>query len=387
LGRTAPIQVHAFLSRSGYEASVHGDAAVKRLFESARLVGIAVPAVNAEGASSVDLKIAGSWAGDRPNILGTAQLHSVYAQVRGVNGPVSIAKASLTLGDQSVTVLNLNASAANAVWHGSLRIPRACALPPCQFQFNLHIHELSASGLNHYFNPALEKKSWYKFLSIGDDHPRYLLQARAQGTISIDKLLLGNATCTNFSSDLSLDQGRVTLSALNGEVLGGTISGVWEANFNAKPPKYTGNGNLENVSLEEIADLMHDRWVAGTATAKYDFSTAGWSLRDLVSSANLDADFSITDSSFPHVVLTSSSGPLHAKTFLGGMRLDQGEFSLAEAKLETANRVYTVSGTASLSGELNLRIGTEGTPGFIVSGTVLETRVSANPTTAASLKP
>jgi AsmA-like C-terminal region/AsmA family len=388
LGRIAPIQVHALLSRSGYQASVHGDAAVKRLFESARVVGMAVPAVNAEGASSIDLKIAGSWSGDRPSILGTAQLHSVYAQVRGVNGPVSIARASLTLGDQSVTVLNLNASAANAVWHGWLRIPRACAAPPdCQFQFNLHTQELSASGLNHYFNPALEKKSWYKFLSIGDDHPRYLLQARAQGKISIDKLLLGNATCTNFSSILSLDQGRVTLSGLNGEVLGGTISGVWEANFNPKPPKYTGSGNFENVSLEEVADLMHDRWVAGTGTVKYDFSTAGWNLRDLVSSANLDADFSITDSSFPHVVLTSTSGPLRAETFVGSLRLDEGEVSIEDAKLETANSVYTVSGTASLSGELNLRIGTEGSPGFIISGTVLETRVSANPTTAASLKP
>src|SRR5262249_44606831 len=157
---------------------------------------------------------------------------------------------------------------------------------------------------------ALEKKSWYRFLSIGDNHPRYLLQARAEGKISIDRLLLGNATCTNFSSNLSLDQGRVTLSGLNGEVLGGAISGVWEASFNAKPPKYTGSGNLENVSLEDASELMHDRWVAGTGTAKYEFSTAGWNLRDLLSSAKLDADFSITDSSFPHVVLTTTSGPL-----------------------------------------------------------------------------
>src|SRR5262249_55243158 len=152
----------------------------------------------------------------------------------------------------------------------------------------------------------------------------------------------------------------------------GTISGVWEASFNAKPPKYSGSGNLENLSLEDVSDLMHDGWVAGTGTAKYEFSTAGWDLRDLLNAANLNADFSIAHSSFPHVVLTSSSGPLRAESFLGSLRLDKGEFSIEDAKLETTNGVYTVSGTASLSGELNLRMGTEGTSGFIVSGTVLE---------------
>lgn len=388
LGRTTPIQVHAFFSRSGYNATVRGDAAVKRLLQSARAIGIGVPSVNAEGASMIDLKIAGSWNGERPIVLGTAQLHSVYAQVRGVNGPVSIAKATVVLGDDSVRVQNLSASAANAVWHGSLRIPRPCLAPrDCQVQFNLHADELSASGLNSYFNPALQKKSWYKFLSIDDDQPRYLLQARAQGKVSVDRLMLGNTLCMRFSSDLILDEGRVTLSGSKGEVLGGNISGNWEANFAAKPPTYTGSGNLENVSLEEVSDLMHDGWIAGTGTAKYDFQAAGWTLRDVLDSAELNADFSLIDSSFAHVVLTRTSGPLQAGNFSGTLRLRQSEFSFEDSKLETANSVYTVSGTASLSGELNLRLAAEGTPGFMLSGTVSQTRVSTNPTTAASLTP
>jgi hypothetical protein len=358
------------------------------LLQSARILGIPAPPVNADGGSTVDLSIAGTWSGDRPKLLGTAQLHSVLAQVRGINGPISIANANLILNDDEVRVLNLSASAAETTWHGSMRIPRPCATPPdCQFQFNLHAAELSASALNKYFNPALQKKSWYKFLSFNQDQPRYLLRAVASGKIGIDKLLLGNTTCSHFTGDLRLNEGRVTLSGVGGEVLEGAFSGNWEADFNAKPPEYKGTGNLDGISLGDVSELMHDGWIDGTGETQYEFTAAGSNLRDLLDSADLSARFSISDGIFPHVVLTSESGPLRAHSFSGGVRVHEGELLFQDAKLDTAHGVYIVSGTASLAGELNLKMATEGTPGFMVSGTVIETRVSTNPTTAASLKP
>jgi hypothetical protein len=387
MGRSSPLQVHALISRSGYEAVVRGDAGITRLLQSASILGLPAPAVNVEGASTVDFKISGSWNGERPAILGTAQLHAVYAQVRGLNRPLSIAKANLSLGADSVWVVNLNASAADANWQGWLRIPRPCANPAdCEFQFNLHADEVSTASLNSYFNPALLKRSWYKFLSL-DNRPRFLMQARASGKISIDKLLLGGTPCSHFTTGLRLDRGRVTLSGLNGKILGGTVAGDWEANFNPRPPKYAGKGGFEGVSLDHVADLMHDGWVAGSGDAKYEFTAIGWNLRDLLSTAELNAEFSISDSSFPHIVLTSTSGPLGGKTFSGNIGLHEGQISISDAKLVSRNSVYTISGTASLAGDLNLKIAAEGMPGFVVSGTVLETRVTTNPTTAASLKP
>jgi hypothetical protein len=388
LGRVKPLQVHASLSMSGYEASFRGDAGIKRLLQSARILGIPAPPVNADGGATLDLGIAETWSGDRPKLLGTAQLHSVQAQVRGINGPISIANASLILNNDEVRVLNLSASAAETTWHGSMRIPRPCATPTdCQFQFNLHAAELSASALNRYFNPALQKKSWYKFLSFNQDQPRYLLRAVASGKIGIDRLHLGNTTCSNFTSDLRLNEGRVTLSGVSGEVLEGAISGNWEANFNAKPPEYNGTGNLDGISLGEVSELMHDGWIDGTGHAQYEFTAAGGKLRDLLDSADLSAQFSVWDGIFPHVVLTNQSGPLRAHSFSGGIRMHEGELLFHDAKLDTAHGVYNLSGTASLAGELNLKMANEGAPGFLVSGTIIETRVSANPTTAASLKP
>jgi hypothetical protein len=388
LGRTKPVQVHASISMSGYDLSFRGDAGIRRLLQSARLIGIPAPPVNADGGATVDLGIAGTWSGDRPRALGTAQLHSVQARVLGIDEPIRVASANLALNADEVKVSNLSAAVANTTWHGSLRIPRPCAAPPdCRFQFNLHTAELSAGDLNAYFNPSLQNKSWYRFLSFKADQPRYLLRAVADGKIAIDKLQLGNTTCSHFTADLRLDQGRMILSDVSGEMLEGTISGDWVANFNANPPQYQGSGALDGISLGKVSEWMHDGWIDGTGEAQYEFTAAGNHIRDLLDSADLSADFSVSDGVFPHVVLTSQSGPLRASRFSGSVRMHERELLFDDAKLDTAHGVYILSGTASLTGDLNLKMAVEGTSGFLVSGTVVETRVSANPTTAASLKP
>ena len=387
-GKGSSLQVRSSVSRSGYEGSIRGDARIRPLLQLARVVAIPVPAVNADGNSTVDLRISGPWNGTRPTITGSAQLHSVYAQVRGLNAQLNISRASLNLSEDSVKVSNFTAEAADTTWHGSLRIPRPCANPAsCTLEFNLRAAKLSAAGLNQYLNPALHKKSWYRFLDLGQDQPGYLTQARASGTVAIGQLMLGKTPCANFSASLRLEKGRLSLSGITGEVLDGSVSGDWEANFNANPPAYKGSGTAQGVSLAQVSGLMQDNWIEGSADAKYQFAGSGRSLRELFSSADLSAEFSVADGVFPHVALTKNSGPLRAQSFSGSAQMHSGEISFRDAELETARRVYSLSGTASLAGALNLRISSEGVPGYLVSGTILETRVSASPTTAASLKP
>jgi hypothetical protein len=387
-GKGSSLQIRSSVSRSGYEGSIRGEAHIRELLQLARVVAVPVPAVNADGNSSVDLRIAGAWDGARPAITGSAQLRSVYAQVRGLNGPLNISRASMNLSEDSVKVSNLTAEAADATWHGSLRIPRPCANPAsCALEFNLHTAKLSAAGLNQYLNAALQKKSWYRFLGLGEDQPGYLMQARASGTVAIEQLMLGNTPCSNFSATLRLDKGRISLSSITGEVLDGSISGDWEANFNASPPEYKGSGTAQGITLAQVSELMQNNWIEGAADARYEFAASGRSLRELLASADMGTQFSISDSVFPHVALTKGSGPLRAQSFSGTAQMHDGEISFRDAELETARRVYSLSGTASLAGALNLRISSEGAPGYSVSGTILETRVSASPTTAAALKP
>jgi hypothetical protein len=200
-------------------------------------------------------------------------------------------------------------------------------------------------------------------------------------------LTLGKTVCSRFSADLKLDGDQVTLANLQGDVLNGHASGEWKADFSRKPPEYLGSGSLEGIELAQVAELMHDGWIQGTGSAKYDFSASGWVLQDLLDSAELKASFAVNDGGFPHIVFTSRSGPLHAAEFSGDLRLHEGKFLFDDANLETTAGVYRVSGTASLAGALELKISSESSAGYNVTGTLLKTRVTSIPTAEAELKP
>jgi hypothetical protein len=388
-GKPGPLMGEATLTRAGYAASANGDTGLKRLLQVARTLGLPAPTTAAEGPANVKLNISGSWAeGDRPLVTGSAHLRSVRAQVRGLNAPIEVLTADLTVDRDTVIVQNFSAKAAEATWHGSMHIPRPCPSPSaCQVQFKLHTAELNASSLNSLLNPALRSTSWYKFLSLGNDQPSYLLQARASGKITIDKLAIGKSECSHFASDLSLEGGTLALSGFRGQFLDGTVTGDWEADFAGKPAKYSGSGNFEQVSLTDVAELMHDGWIDGSGDAKYEFKTSGNNFEELLSSADLTASFRLSGGSFPHVVLNSESGPLRVEDFSGDIHFKDGAFSFQEAKLTSGSEVYTVSGTASVNGALNMRAVTENAGGFALSGTFLRTRVSAIPSAEASLKP
>jgi hypothetical protein len=109
----------------------------------------------------------------------------------------------------------------------------------------------------------------------------------------------------------------------------------------------------------------------------------------LLEAAHVSGTFVVKDGFFPHLVLSPGSAALYAASFSGRLALANSRISFGGTKLETANGIYTLSGTASLAGTLNLKMTSEGASGYMISGTVAKTQVSPipNPPTRASLKP
>lgn len=391
LGKPAPLLTQVVFSRTGYKLTVHGDAGVKRLLQAARSIGLASPAFAAEGSSTVNLMVAGNWSSGKPaRALGSVELHGVTARVRGVNAPLQIGKAGVLLTEDSVRVQNLRGSAAGATWHGSMQIPRTCdAADDCSIQFNLSADRLSAAGLNEYLNPNARKRSWYKmFTSAGEPVP-YLLQARATGKLAIERLRLGTVLCERFAGDVDLRGGKLAVSNIRGDVLGGTAGGSLNADFAAKVPLYSGHGSLDSVSLSQVADLMHDGWIEGTGNSDFQFKAAGATIQDAIASADLQADFTVQDGIFPHILLTAGSTPLRADDFSGTLLLRKGGISLEDAKLINSSGVSSVSGTASLDGNLDFKLAAENASSYAITGTLVKTRVAPvkTPATQAALKP
>ena len=94
---------------------VVGDAQIRKLLQVARAIGLSALQPTADGVAKVDLQISGSWSAFTPPLaLGSAQLQSVHAEMRGLNEPVEIASASLLLAPNKITASKVTASVATS---------------------------------------------------------------------------------------------------------------------------------------------------------------------------------------------------------------------------------------------------------------------------------
>ena len=391
LGRPAPTVVRGWASRSGYSFAVRGDAQLQRLLQVARTVGIPAPQTAAEGLAKIDLQIAGGWSGFvAPRAVGKAQLRSIRAEVRGLNTPVEIAAANLTLAPDLISVQNLTATIADTLWQGSLTLPRPCAAPEsCSVHFDLHADEIATDRLNQLINPHVRKQPWYGFLSSSAPGVPYLLTVHAVGKLTADHVVVRKLVGNRVSANVELNKGKLRVSDLRGDVLGGKHVGEWEADFTMKPPEYTGIGTLERVSLDQLSASMNDDWITGLATATYRVKASGLDATELFASAVSTLKLEARDGLLSHIALADGTGPLQMRHLATQLSLHDGKFEIQEGKLETSAGIFQVSGTASLTRVLNLKLTREGAPGFNVTGTLMEPHVSpiVSPETQAELKP
>jgi AsmA family/AsmA-like C-terminal region len=390
LGRpSSPVTVHGWIARSGYSLSVKGDTEIRRLLQVARMMGIPAIHPSATGSAKVDLQVAGSWPGfPSPAVTGTAEIHSLQAEVRGINEPLELLSANVLLNDAETRVDGISASLAGTHWSGSLSLPRRCPAP-CPIKFDLRADEISTDSLNEWLNPnPPEPRPWYRFSPSASSAGgrSFLNDLQATGTVAADRFVIRNLHADRVTAKLDLDRGQVRLSDLRADVLGGKHRGEWRADFTVKPPLYSGSGTLDSVALTHLADVMHENWIAGTASAKYQIELAGFSAADLMNSAQGEFRFTMRDGLFPRVLV--SAAPLQVRRFTGTVALRKGEIELQQASLESSAATYTVTGKVSSSKKLDFKLVPEGSAGLTVTGPLSDPRVTAirRPETQAALK-
>jgi hypothetical protein len=390
LGRTTPATVQAWLNRSGYDISVDGEADLQRLLQVGRTFGI--PATNspAEGSAKLALHVAGQWAGfSGPKATGTALLHGVRTDVRGLDSPVEISSANVVLGEDGIKVDSVSATAGGSRWTGSVSLPRMCsAMASCPVEFTLHADEISAGALRAVFSPKLLKKKWYRFLSADTPAgPSFLSRIKASGKLSANQVVLGSVVASRVTATAKLDQGRLDLSNLRGNIWGGKQVGDLHADFTVKPPKYTSAGVLQGISLAQLADTMHDGWISGTANAQYKIEVAGRGHGDQNQATSGTVEFTMQDGHLPRIAI--ANGPLKVRRFTGILTVDNGQLELSNGILQSPTATFVVSGTASMTRDLDFKMAQEGSPSITVTGTVADPHVefAHHSETHAELKP
>jgi AsmA family/AsmA-like C-terminal region len=390
IGTSSAATVSGWSSASAYDFRVEGESQIQRLIPAAHTIGLHAPQLNAGGTAKLHLEIAGHWADFAyPIISGSTQLSSVRAELPGT-GPLEIESANLVWGNGTVQTQNLSAVAGGTHWSGTVSFPQSCRFPDCTVEMNLQADSIYVDRFRGWLNPKPRNKPWYRMLASSKPPDSSLLTSiKASGTVSAGHVLFRGLDASDVRAQIAVNDGHVVLSDVRGGLLGGQHLGTWEADLQATPPTYSGSGRFEQVSLSGLAKAMHSDWITGTGKGAYRFRASGGNAKQAWKSASATLSFEVGNGVLAHVGLAPSGPPLRVRRFAGQLLLQDGEFKIAESKLETATRTFDVTGTATLGQKIDVMLAGAGPHGFNVTGTLSEPRVS--PTnmaeTQAALKP
>jgi hypothetical protein len=385
--RETPVVAQGWINWNGYELSVTGDADIAKSLRTAHMFGLPASSANVEGAAQIDLRVGGtsrysaSAALSGPLITGTAKLRNVRVAVRGVAAPIEVSSADLQLLPDGVRVTKLNAKAAGTSWTGSLQMPRGCGTPgACVAHFNLNAGQIVLGDLSEWARPRQKEQPWYRTLTTSAPAGTSVLASlRASGRILADRFQDHNFTASHVAANVSLDSGKLTISELTADMLGGKHKGEWQADFSTKPGTCKGSGTVTDISLAQLGDATKDRWMSGVATASYEVQgpcpAEFWAL------AEGTLRFDVRDAALPHVALEPES-PLRFAHWAGTAHLRDGKFEVKDAMLDAGDGTYHLNGTASLTRELEFKL----TPvplgsrvAYTITGTLAQPQVSPVP--------
>lgn len=362
MNTSAPMNAGGWISAAGYRFFLRGDMDLQDLFRVEDDLGLPVARPAAEGEAKLDVNVSGPWQGFAPlTALGAAQLRNVRAEVRGLNAPIEIGSATMTLVPGAVRVDKISARTGNTHWSGEVTAPRHCALPPCVFQFDLTADQLSTGDLAEWFTPHPAKRPWYRILNPSSnpnsDDARglsLLLAIRARGNLQVGRLGLKKVVATQLATQVDVDRGKITLTALRGQLLQGTHQGNWTIDVSARdasspPVRYHASGTLQNISLAQVSELTsaNDAWITGTADGKFDVEGSVDSFRQLLARSEGKLQFVMRNGSLPRIKIPGSPAPLPVHRFSGDLLLKKGAWDLSAGRLESRDGLYRVRGTAS----------------------------------------
>ncbi len=382
---------------TGYSFTITGETEIAKALRVARMAGLPALASNVDGSAQLDLLLAGNWTvpGNgfaSPQLTGTVKLHSVHVPERSAGVRAEIVSAEMQLLPDAVHVVRLNANAAGTAWTGSVDLPRGCGTPDaCPVHFALNTNKTALSDVQEWLNPNSRKRPWYRVLTMGGEaRPAWWTTLRASGRVTAARFQIHGIEAAHVSANLSVEDGKLRIAGLTADVLQGKYHGDWNVNFLKTPVVCAGAGDLADISLRAVADLMNDGWVAGTANASYELK--GSCPADFWSSAEGKLHVDVTDALFPHVMIGDGSGALQASHIKGQARLHDGQIEITDTHLISPDGTYDLSGTASLKREVDLKLtripNVPPQTGYSIGGTLEAPRVAPlSRTEQAQLKP
>jgi len=413
MNASAPVSAGGWVSAAGYRFFLLGDMELKDLFRLENVLALPVTRPPAEGSARLDVSVSGPWQGfAAPAILGTAQLRNVRAEMRGLNTPIEISSAAMSLAPDAVLMQKISARTGSTHWNGAVTALRHCTppgivpgpVPNCLFQFDLTADQLSIGDLAAWFTAHPAKRPWYRLLNSNQPlGPSPLLAIQAQGNLHVGRFGLKKVPVTQVATQVNLDRGKITLTALRAQLLQGTHQGNWTidlskhdlSNHDMSTPdastddastpsvRYHGAGTLNDIALAQVATLMNDAWIAGTVDGDFDVEGSGDSFRELPAQSHGKLHFVMRNGSLPHIEIPGSPVPLPVHRFTGELHLKKGVWELSTGRLESRDGIYQVRGTDSPGSGFDFALTRGDEQSWTLTGTLANPRITAGSRTVA----
>jgi AsmA family len=393
---SGPVNAGGWMSAAGYSLFLRGDVELKDLFRLENVLGLPGARPAAEGSARLDVTVSGPWQGfAAPSAVGTAQLRDVRAEMHGLNTPIEIASATIALDPDAVRMDKISARTGTTHWSGGVTAPRHCAapvsapsvvpgagiVPTCVFQFDLTADQLSTGDLAEWFTPHPAKRPWYRILnSISNSNEPLgsspLLAIQARGNLHVGRFGLKKMSAAQVATQIEVDRGKITLTALRGQLLQGMHQGNWIIDVSNQPVRYHGAGTLQDISLAQLGTLMNDDWISGTAGGNFEVDGSGDSFRQLLERSDGKLQFVMRNGSLSHIEIPGSPAPLPVHRFAGELRLKKGAWELSAGRLESRDGNYQVRGTASPGGGFDFVLTRGDEQSWTLTGTLANPHVA-----------
>jgi hypothetical protein len=376
--------LRGWVNGNGYKLDLDGELEIARGLKLGRMVGLPMWSSSPEGTAQADLQLAGTWSGVSgpstgflgPQLTGTMKLRNVQLAPRDVGGPVEVASAEIQLSPQETKISRINAKASGTVWTGSATMPRGCGIA-CPMTVTLTANQIVLSQLGEWIDPAAKKRPWYRVLeSSSQSGPAIASVLHVSGRVIAEQLLVHGIAAKHVSANIRLEDGKLKLSDLTADVLGGKHQGDWIADFSGKQPLCKGSGKLSGVSIGSDGGGLSDHWITGTAAAGYELS--GKCLTGFWQSAEGTVRLEMRDGAFPHVTIGEDAGPLQVTKLSALAHLQAAKIEVKDARIDSPDGKFTLNGTASLEREIDFKLTpvAGGGTSYAITGTLAAPQVA-----------
>ena len=376
-GATAPLNVSARLSLTGYQVSVRGPAILARLRELAHMAGVGNAGLlkTLEGQPALlDLNAEGPWlpapgpaalpaspssateqeaalvppSGPSDRMTGTLALHNVTWKAGFLANAVEVAAATLRLDENRSRWDPIAFSYGPVRGNATLDLRAHCqAAETCRPQFTVRFDSLDAAALQAAILGARQPGTLLSSLLARLRPSSSTAWPEVEGMVQADSFIVGPVTLRDASANLRILPAGIEIAALDGSFLRGQIHAKG-AIVPGDKPAYKLEGQFSKLDAAGLGGLLGMTWSGAALDGSGQVELAGFTDTDLASSAKGSLHFdwrhgSVTDAG------TTDAPPALSRfdRWTANAEIANGGITLKENQVQRGLRKTTVDASAT----------------------------------------